>query len=186
MNEIVVASNTGPLISAFQCGRIDLLRRYLVAIHIPETVLLELRRHGAGDAADQLVREGLFVVERLDPDEIVQAEDLARQIAASKFARVKDHAAHVVEAEAIVLMQRAGSQMVRLLLEEKAAREVATRLHLPLSGFVGILLSACQDGILTAEEVRGLLRDCRRQGTHYSEALIAETYRRCIRCIEMR
>ncbi len=34
--------------------------------------------------------------------------------------------------------------------------------------------------ILTAEEARSLLRDCRRQGTHDSEALIADTYRRCI------
>ena len=180
MGEIVVVSNTGPLVSALQCGRIDLLRRYFVAIHIPETVLLELRRHGAGDAADQLVREGLFVVEKLGPDEIVQAEHLARQIAASKFAKVEDYAPHIAEAEAIVLMQRAGSQAARLLLEEKAAREVATRLRLPLSGFVGVLLSACQDEILTAEEARSLLQDCRRQGTHYSEALIADTYRRCV------
>jgi predicted nucleic acid-binding protein len=44
MSEIVVASNTGPLVSAFQCGRIDLLRRYFGVIHIPETVLLEMRR----------------------------------------------------------------------------------------------------------------------------------------------
>ena len=180
MSAIVVASNTGPLVSAFQCERIDLLRRYFGAIHLPETVLLELQRHGAGNAADQLVREGLFVVERLGPDEIVHAEHLARQIAASQFAKVKDHAAHIAEAEAIVLMQRAGSQVARLLLEEKAAREVATSLRLPLSGFVGVLLSACQDKTLTAEEARSLLRDCRRQGTHYSEALIADTYRRCI------
>jgi predicted nucleic acid-binding protein len=83
MSEIVIASNTGPLVSAFQCGRIDLLRRYFGVIHIPETVLLELQRHGAGNAADRLAREGLFVVERLGPDEIVHAEHLARQIAAS-------------------------------------------------------------------------------------------------------
>ena len=34
MDKIVVVSNTGPLISAFQCGRTDLLKRYFSVIYV--------------------------------------------------------------------------------------------------------------------------------------------------------
>ncbi|MBM4461317.1 MAG: hypothetical protein FJ011_26760 [Chloroflexi bacterium] len=175
--KIVVVSNTGPLISAFQSGRIDLLRRYFSAIYIPESVLIELQAHGAGNFVQQLIAEELLVVEAIGPEESTKVEQLARQIAAS--ARVKDHAGHQAEAEAIVLMSRMTGEATQLLLEEKAARKIAQSLQIPLTGFVGILLQACHDAVLTAEEMRAALLMCRQQGTHYGESLIAETFRRC-------
>ena len=33
-DKVIAVSNTGPLISAFQCGRMDLLRRYFSVIYI--------------------------------------------------------------------------------------------------------------------------------------------------------
>jgi predicted nucleic acid-binding protein len=56
--KIAVISNTGPLISAFQCGRIDLLKHYFETIYIPESELEEFRRHGADETIRQLVSEG--------------------------------------------------------------------------------------------------------------------------------
>ncbi len=55
------SSNTGPLISAFQCGRIDLLKHYFETIYIPESELEEFRRHGADETIRQLTSEGFVV-----------------------------------------------------------------------------------------------------------------------------
>jgi hypothetical protein len=44
--QLRVASNTGPLISAFQVKRSDLFARYFETISVPPTVVGELIRHG--------------------------------------------------------------------------------------------------------------------------------------------
>jgi predicted nucleic acid-binding protein len=76
-------------------------------------------------------------------------------------------------------MNRKDLDAARILLEEKAARETAKSLGLPLTGFIGVLLRACRDSLLTPDEMRTLLADCRRQGTRYSDELIAEMHHRC-------
>jgi len=48
---------------------------------------------------------------------------------------------------------------------------------LTLAGFAGVLLVAVQEKLLTADELRKRLGTCRRQGTHYSKALIEQVYR---------
>ena len=68
-----------------------------------------------------------------------------------------------------------------VLLDEMAARAVAGELGLRVTGFPGILARAGLDGLLTRDEIRRLLMECQRQGTHYSNALIehvAKTYGR--------
>ena len=178
-SKIVVISNTGPLISAFQCGRIDLLKHYFETIYIPESELEEFRRHGADETTRQLISEGFVIVKRLTADEKARARQIARSIAESTFARVRDYEHHLPEAEAMALMDRKEMNVARILLEEKAARETAKSLGLPLTGFIGVLLRACRDSLLTPDEMRALLADCRRQGTRYSDELIAEMYHRC-------
>jgi predicted nucleic acid-binding protein len=175
--KIAAVSNTGPLISVFQSGRTDLLRRYFSAIHIPESVLVELEAHGAGDQTQQLIAEGFLVVETIKPEDRLEVERWAQQIAA--IAKVKDPARHQPEAEAIVLMGRMKGKATQLLLEEKAARKIAQGLRIPLTGFAGVLLQACRNAVLSADEARAALMTCRQQGTHYSESLIAEVFRRC-------
>ncbi len=69
----------------------------------------------------------------------------------------------------------------QILLDEKAARQVAQELGLSMTGFPGVLGRAGLDGVLTQEDIRRLLMTCRQQGTHYSEAFIdavAQTYGR--------
>ncbi|MFB0546090.1 MAG: hypothetical protein ACETWB_04200 [Anaerolineae bacterium] len=61
-SQIIVVSNTGPLISAFQCRRVDLLQRYFETTHIPESALTEFERHGAEDMVRKLIDEGFISV----------------------------------------------------------------------------------------------------------------------------
>jgi predicted nucleic acid-binding protein len=123
------------------------------------------------------------VVEHLTAAEAVQAGQIARRIAASPLTKVRDYRHHLPEAEAMVLTQRETLGTSRILLEERAARQVAEELGLPLTGFIGVLLMACDEQLLTPAEVRALLEACRQQGTRYSDDLVDKV---CQQCEELR
>lgn len=180
---IVVVSNTGPLLSAFQCNRVDLLSRYFARIYVPKSEVKEFERHSAGDRLQKLIEDGLVVVEHLSAAEAASAEQIAQRIAACSLSKVNDYHHHIPEAEAMMLAQREALGVSRILLEERAARQVAQQLGLPLTGFVGVLLLACDEGLLTPAEMRALLETCRQQGTRYSDELIDGV---CQQCEELR
>ena len=46
LDRINAACNTGPLISAFQCAGMELLKRYVVQLYVTPGELMELERHG--------------------------------------------------------------------------------------------------------------------------------------------
>lgn len=106
-----------------------------------------------------------------DPDE-VSLMVVAQQIAMSPLFRDAMVASHIPDAETIVLAQRLGGECDFVLLDEMAAREVASNLGLSVTGFLGTLRFAYLRGLVTVEEVEDILRECQRQGTHYSNALI--------------
>jgi len=183
VDKIVVISNTGPLISAFQCSRIDLLKRYFSVIYITASELTEFDKHGWADDIHGLINEGFVIVlEGLTARERELAEQVAKRIAAVPTSGDPDWRNHLPEAEAMVLMQQRVHLMVeQILLDEKAARNVARELGLRITGFSGVLGRAGQDGLLTKDEIQQLLKMCQQQGTHYSDELIqtvAQTYGR--------
>ena len=174
IDKIVAVSNTGPLISAFQCGRTDLLERYFSVMYITASELSELDRHGWAEDIRELIAEGFVsVAAELGEREKELAEEVAKRIATTPTSHDPDWRNHLPEAEAIVLMQQRKHLMVeQILLDEKAARQVAQELGLPLTGFPGVLGRAGLDGLLTQSEIRQLLKTCQQQGTHYSDELI--------------
>lgn len=177
--KLTAVSNTGPLVSAFQCNRIDLLKHYFTRIYLPPLVLAELEQHGTRDQIQQARAQDFVRVEHLSAQGAVRAKQIAERIASSPLTRVRDQTRHLPEAEAIVLMQRPDLQADRILLEEKAARQVAVSLNISVTGFVGVLLLACADGHLSPSGMQDLLETCRRQGTRYSNPLVAEAVKRC-------
>lgn len=180
VDKVIAISNTGPMVSAFQCGRIDLLKRYFSLIYITPSELEELNVHGWIDEVNQLIAEGFVVVEELTDSEKTQAEAVAKRIAQLQKSANSDWHNDLAEAEAIVLMQhRKNLDVAMILLDEKAARQVARQLRLNLTGFPGVLGRAGLDGVLTKDEIRQLLKMCQQQGTFYSDQLIetlAENY----------
>lgn len=175
----VVVSNTGPLISALQCGRMDILRQFYDEIHIPASEMPEYEKHGAGQEIRALIRAEFIVVhDDLTITEQEMAREIVEAIARSPVSRDKEPAHHYPEAEAMALMGRTDLQAIELLLDELAAREVAEQYEMPVVGFPGILIRACRWGLIEPEGVRGALLECRRQGTHYALAFIEEIYER--------
>jgi predicted nucleic acid-binding protein len=180
---IIIVSDTGPLLSALQCNRIDFLRRYFKPVYIPASAIEEFKRHNVSDNLRELIEDGLIVVEHLTVAEVEKAEQIAGRIAASPLSRERDYHHHLPEAEAMVLAQREVLGVSRILLEERAARQVARQMGIPLTGFIGVLLMACDEQLLTPVEMRALLEMCRQQGTRYSNVLVDEV---CQLCKELR
>ena len=174
-----VVSNTGPLISALQCDRMDILRQFYDRVHIPASGMAELEKHGAGPEIRALISAGFIIVhDDLTVLEQERAQQMAMEIADSKVSKDKEAAHHYPEAEAMVLMERSELRAVELLLDELAAREIAQQRKIPVVGFPGILIRACQQGLISAEDVRDALLECQRQGTHYATTFIEEIYTR--------
>ncbi|MFQ6042433.1 MAG: DUF3368 domain-containing protein [Candidatus Poribacteria bacterium] len=78
----------------------------------------------------------------------------------------------------MVIATRVNLNCEMVLLEEKAAREVGQAMGFDVTGFVGVLIKAAQEGLLLPDEIRTLLEVCRSKGTRYSDALIEATVRR--------
>ena len=107
----------------------------------------------------------------MTPSEKKYAECIAQKIA--KKSTDPDWKSHITEAEAITLAVKRRDLMIdMIILDEKAARDVANELGLKYIGFPGILGRAGQDGLLTKSEIKKLLKICKCKGTHYSDNLI--------------
>ena len=105
IDKITAVSNTGPFISALQCGRVDLLKHYFSVIYITVSELVELGKHGWANEIRGLINEGFVsVVEELTDREKQLAEDVARRIATDSTSHDPDWHSHLPEAEAIVLV----------------------------------------------------------------------------------
>ena len=174
----VVVSNTGPLISALQCDCMHILRQFYDLIHIASSELAELEELGAAVEIRAMIETEFIAVRNLTDSERVTARAIAEEITQSSMSRDKDPVHHYPEAEAIVLMERGNLEAVELLVDELAARETARRRRIAIVGFPGLLIRACQQDLLTPEQVRDTLIECQRQGTHYSNQFIAEIYQR--------
>lgn len=181
--KLVATSNTGPLISALQCDKVDLLKLYFSLIYITASEVAELNKHGWSDEIQRLISSGsVVVIEQLTEQEKREASRLAKKVAKDQFSGDKNWQSHLPEAEAMVLMiKRKHLKIDIILLDEKSARNIAQEMKMNYTGFPGLLAKAGLDGLLTQDEMRNLLKTCQQHGTHYSNYLIetiAKTYGR--------
>ncbi|HYN86911.1 MAG TPA: hypothetical protein VER55_00205 [Ardenticatenaceae bacterium] len=172
----IVLSDTGPLISIFQSGSLELVAGLFGAIHTSEGCITELIEHGWGEV---LVQAGAQIPNhRLTRDELLQAAEIAQRIATLPEAGDSEPDTHLGEAEVIVLSQRPQFAGSVLLLDERAARTAASGLTANVAGFAAVLLLAAERGLLTPDDVRRRLERCREEGTPYSIAFTERVYER--------
>lgn len=141
-----------------------------------------MANHGWTEEISQLINEGFVAVVELSVSEKQQAEAVAQLIAKLPASGNPDWRHHLPEAEAIALTQeRTELGVAIILLDEKAARQIAKEMGLRLTGFPGVVGWSGIDGILTKSDIRQVLKACQQQGTYYSDELIetlAENYGR--------
>jgi predicted nucleic acid-binding protein len=171
-------SNTGPMLSVFQSEQTDLLKFLYDRIYIPTSELAEYRKHGAETLIWELLDCGFVVVCELNQAEKEEAKRISEEIANHHFTKDKLPQNHYPEAEAMVLASRPELETPEILLDERAAREIAKVHGLPIIGFAGLLIRACQAKLMTPEEVREIMLKCVALGTHYAEAFIENIYKR--------
>lgn len=174
---MIVASNTGPLISAFQSESVPLLLELFDEIHIPKGVLAELTAHGWSREVRAI--PGLIIAE-LTASEMIVIRQVAAEIA-TLSGDASPSALHAGEAEAIVLAERGTPKFDVVLLDERAARQVAESRGLTISGFPGTLLMAVESRLITPDQLKQRLEDCIRQGTHYGTRFVHSVYREALR-----
>jgi len=173
-----VVSDTGPLLSVFQSGQLDLFRALYDAVYIPASAWPEYEQHGAGNLVGQLVDTGLIVACELSVSEQAMAWALAEEIALHPLTQDREPQSHYPEAEAMILAGRPELGALDILLDERAAREVAAAHGLPVLGFAGVLIQACRRGLTTPEAARASMFRCQSLGTHYATSFIEGIYRR--------
>lgn len=170
-----VLSNTGPLISVFQSSSFTLLKQLFAEVRISTVCAEELNRHG-WEVAVQAATPHLVIV-RLTGEEEEQAREIAAQIAQHPSTNDPVIENHLGEAQVITLALRSEYRDDLLLLDELAARAIAKQLGLQLSGFPGVLLLAVQAGLISPEELKRRLEQCRLQGTRYGMTFIEQVYK---------
>lgn len=130
----IVISNTTPIIALSILERLDLLHQLYGEIWIPPAVRAELRRGGTRAGAQE-VQTAAFIrtVPLLSPSQAELLIDLDPG-----------------EAEVLALALERKADLV--ILDERLGRGYARRLGLALTGVLGVLLRAQQEGYLDALE----------------------------------
>lgn len=128
---MIVVSNSTPLIALSRINKFDLLREYFGEIHIPKEVFDEVVTRGGN----------LSGAEEAASAEWIKVGNVGNKIAVESLSITLDKG----EAEAIVL---AREKDALLIIDDGDGRRTAESLGLKITGTLGILLLAREDGKL--------------------------------------
>ena len=145
---MIAISNSTPLIALAKINQLQLLKDYFGEILIPEEVYDEVVRRGAGLAGAEEVRSRNWIVRA----------QVVNRLAVDALSMSLDRG----EAEAIVL---ASERDALLIIDDGDGRKAAKQLGLKVTGTVGLLLMASEDGKLN---LRKALDDLRAAGFRLS------------------
>lgn len=145
----MTVSNSSCLIGLQSAGLLDILEKLYTNIEVPDAVAAEF---GIGLPAWVLLRS-------VKNQALVQS--LRLQLGSG-------------EAEAIALAME--SAAARLILDDKKARTIARQLGIPITGTVGIVLRAKDQGLVNS--VRDVLNALQAANFHISSALQQEALKR--------
>jgi uncharacterized protein len=155
-----VASDTGPVIALAKVDCLGLLKALYGAVLIPPAVHRELLAKLGSEVSriDHALNDFLQVAPL--PSLTPEVERLTQGLGLG-------------EQQAIALAVLAKSTL--LLIDDRAGRRVAAELGISVTGVVGVLIRAKQDGLISL--VRPLMEDIRRNGYWLSDAVVASAGR---------
>jgi len=149
-----VVVNSTPLVAFWSVGRLDILRDLFGEITIPTAV-----------------RDEFLSTEKETRRKTLRDESWIRVVALENPNRAAVYAGlDEGEAQVLVLAEEQNASLV--LIDERKARRYAERLKLPLSGTLGVLLLAKEEGIIPA--VSPLLKAIQEVGLYLHEDLIEQ------------
>ncbi len=131
---MTIVSNTSPISNLAKIGQIDLLQKLYKTVLIPTAVYDELLDQRAGETIIKAVQSASWL-----EVQVVQNQQLVGELR---------NILNLGEAEAIALAIEVNAN--RLLIDEHLGREAAVVRGLRITGVFGILLTAKQQGLITA------------------------------------
>ncbi|MCP4426269.1 MAG: DUF3368 domain-containing protein [Chloroflexi bacterium] len=154
----IVISNTTPIISLALIGQLNLLEALYGEIVVPTAVASEILAGGQARIGMQEFQHAPWFkhVPLIDPRRADLLVDLDRG-----------------EAEVIALAQELNATLV--ILDERLGRRHAQRLGLTVTGTLGVLLKAKQQGVIA--EIKPLIEQLQRGGIRLGRPLVAKTLR---------
>jgi len=157
---MIVVSDTTPIISLIKIRQLDLLEKLFENVKIPVGVYEELTSNPIYQEEVEQIRQSSFI-------EIVSVKD-RKSVTIFRKATGLDKG----ESEAIVLSEEIHADS--LLMDERKGRQVARQMGITITGTLGILLSAYEEKLLTAETVVECLDTMKNSGRRISDSLYDE------------
>ena len=151
---MVVVSNSSPIIHLAKIGRLELLKGLYGKIIVPEKVYMECTDTAHFREEVELILQSAWISKYLIKD-----YNLFRLLYSEIDAG---------EAEAIVLALEQRADL--LLLDDQEARNKARRLNLPITGTVGVLLKAKNEGLISSLD--GEIQSLQASGFWLSNSLV--------------
>jgi len=151
-----LVADTGPLIGLAKIDRLHILKNLTSSVEIPPAVSRELL--GKTGYETELIDNALH--------DFIRVSDVG-----PLEQNVRDILVDLDEGErqAIGLASKLSEDVI-LLIDDRAGRSAAEKLHIPTTGLIGILLLAKEKGIVT--EVGALLDDLRKNGYWISDEIV--------------
>ena len=149
---MIVVSDATPIISFLKINRLDILGKLFGEVLLPEAVYEELTSHQ--DFQDE--------AEQAKSCEFFKKVSVSDNNAVGMLMRITG--LDLGESEAIVYSDENKSDL--LIVDEVRARHVATTMKLRITGTIGILIAANENGLLNREEAlawAGVLRMSKRR-----------------------
>lgn len=152
---MIVISDTTPIITLSKIKRLDLLQMLFGNIMIPKAVYNELTSNiQFRDEADAIVNAKYIKV--VDVHDVKSVELLRRATGLD-----------LGESEAIIYTDDYKAEL--LLIDEVKGRKVAKQMGLSVMGTVGILMSAYEEKLISADEIRQYIIVMKEAGRHISD-----------------
>ena len=157
---MTVISDTTPIISLIKIHRLDLLEKLFGEVLIPDAVSRELITNESFSNEAEEVKKSAFL--KISPVHNRQSIAILQAISGLDDG----------ESEAIVLADEKKSDV--LIIDERKGRMVAQKLGITITGTVGVLVQANNEGMITKDEAESCLEFLRKSNIRLSEKLVQE------------
>ena len=154
---MIVVSDTTPIISLMKAGLLELLQKLFGVVYIPTAVYRELTDNEVFSEEARTVKECEFLY--------VEEVENGKSVAILRNFTGLDAG----ESEAIILADEKHSDV--LLMDEHKGRQVAKKLDITITGTIGILTQAFNEGMLTRDDVEECIEQLKESGLRISEKL---------------
>jgi predicted nucleic acid-binding protein len=154
---MIVVSDTTPIISLMKAGQLEVLQKLFGIVCIPKAVYRELTENETFAEEVIMIRECEFLCR----------EEVSNEKSVSILRKFTGLDAG--ESEAIILADEKQSDV--LLMDEHRGRQVAQKMGIMITGTIGILTQAFDEGMLTKEDVEDCIERMKESEIRISEKL---------------